>query len=200
MENSFESENFSVSDENETEGEIKEGEEEKNKIEENDSPKLPNSNLIKSISHTLESILANNKNLHNYKSIIKAQSKQVFSANTIPEISIEDYLIRIQTYSNLEKSTLIIALILIDRLCHITDITLTFYNIHRILFSAILISIKYNEDIYYDNNYYSTIAGVKSKELKLLEYRFLQKLNFMVFVNNELYKDYENNLENYKNQ
>ena len=84
-----------------------------------------------------------------------------FSSSIIPNISIEEYLIRIQTYANIEKNTLILSLIYIDRLCKIASITLTYYNIHRILFISILISIKYNEDQYYNNKYYAEIAGVK---------------------------------------
>ena len=45
----------------------------------------------------ISSILENNKTQNNYKEIIKKQSKMVFSANLIPNISIQDYLIRIQT-------------------------------------------------------------------------------------------------------
>ena len=194
---SFESENFSGSEENEIESEK---EEDKNKIDENSELNLPNYNLIKAISHMLESIIEDSKNVPNYKSIIKSQSKDVFSANIVPVISIQDYLIRIQTYSNPEKSTLIISLILIDRLCHRNGITLTFYNIHRILFSSILISIKYNEDIFYNNKYYSQIAGVKPKELKLLEYTFVKMVNFRLFINSDVYQKYESYLFKDKNE
>ena len=79
----------------------------------------------------------------------------VFSANSIPGISINDYLIRIQTYSGIEKSTLILSLILIDHICKKTELVLTYYNIHRLVFTSILISLKFNEDTYYDNKYYS---------------------------------------------
>ena len=166
------------------------------KTKEDESPKLQNKSLIKAISQTLESILENNKQLNNYKEILKTQAKLAFSANLIPNISIEDYLIRIQMYSNIEKSTLIISLILIDRLCQLSNITLTYHNIHRIIFSAILVSIKYNEDTYYDNKYYAEIAGVKLKELKLLEYSFLSMVHFKLFIQEELYDKYLQYLDN----
>lgn len=162
-----------------------------------DSNTISNLNLIKSISQTLSSILENNKTQNNYKEIIKKQSKMVFSANLIPNISIEDYLIRIQTYSKIENSTLIISLILIDRVCQRNNLTLTYYNIHRILFSSILISIKFNEDLYYDNKFYADIAGVKTKELKLLEYNFVSMLNFNLLVKEELYEKYKQYLEEF---
>ena len=166
------------------------------KTKEEESPKLQNKSLIKAISQTLESILQNNKQLPNFKEILKSQAKMVFSANFIPNISIEDYLIRIQTYSNIEKSTLIISLILIDRLCQLSNLTLTYHNIHRIIFSAILVSIKYNEDTYYDNKYYAQIAGVTVKELKILEYSFLSMVHFKLFIQEELYDKYIHYLDN----
>ena len=139
----------------------------------------------------MDTILEKNKTLKNYKDIIKRQSSNNFSAKTIPNITIKDYLIRIQNYSEVEKSTLIMSLILIDKMCRKSEILLTHYNIHRILFSAVLISIKYNEDSYYDNTFYSQIAGVKPNELQLLEYTFLEYHDFNVFVKDYEYEQYE---------
>ena len=153
--------------------------------------------LIEAISITLKSISDQNKNLENYKEIIKNQSTSVFSANFIPNIAIYDYLKRIKTYSKAEKSTLIISLIYIDRLCNKAKVTLTYYNIHRILFSAILLSIKYNEDCYYDNKYYSEIAGVKLKELNSLEYNFIRMLNCEFYVSRKIFDKYQIYLDNF---
>ena len=166
------------------------------KIEE---PKVKNLKLINSISNSLTTILEENKKLDNYKAIIKKQNKMIFSSNSIPNISINDYLKRIQTYSEIEKSTLIIALILIDHTCKKYGVILNYYNIHRVLFGSILISIKYNEDTYYDNKFYSEIAGVKLKELKLIEYAFLELNDFNVFINIKEYDQYSKYLENYQN-
>lgn len=169
----------------------------KNKNDEEENKLNSNLPLIKSISIVLITILNENKKLDNYKEIIKAQSKSVFSSDKIPNISIEDYLIRIQTYSCIEKSTLILSLILIDHICKKSDLILTYYNIHRILFGSVLISIKYNEDFYYDNKFYSEIAGVKLKELKSIEYTFLQLSDFNVFVNEIEYEKYRQYLEDF---
>ena len=152
---------------------------------------IKNIELINSISKALNTILDKNKNVKNYKDILKKQSMMYFSANTIPNITIKDYLMRIQNYSEVEKSTLILSLILIDRMCRKSGILLTHYNIHRILFSSLLISIKYNEDSYFDNNFYSQIAGVKPNELKLLEYTFLEYNDFNIYVKDDEYKQYE---------
>ena len=158
---------------------------------------FPNINLIVAISQTLETILEDNKSRPNYKDVLKKQSSMIFSSNNIPNISIENYLKRIQTYSNIEKNTLIISLIFIDRLCKKCNLTLTYHNVHRILFTAILISIKYNEDNFYDNKYYSQIGGVKLKELRALEYNFVNMVNFKLFVDEEIFEKYRLYLDNF---
>ena len=171
--------------------------------EENESniskEEIKNLDLIKSISTTLTMILEENKNLKNYNEVLHKQSKMIFSANSIPKISIYDYLIRIQTYSYIEKNTLIIALIYIDRICDLGHITLTYYNIHRILFTSVIIAIKYNEDCFYDNKYYSEIAGVKLNELNNLENTFVQKCNFIFYISDDIFEKYSRYLNSFKN-
>ena len=76
--------------------------------------------------------------------------------------------------------------------------SLTFYNIHRILFAAILIAVKYNEDNFYDNKYYAEIAGVKIKELKIIEFTFVELINFKMYVSNELFDKYYSYLNSFE--
>ena len=197
---SFDSEAISGNSE-EDGGETKnQSEKEKNKNgndKEKEEPKVKNLKLINSISNALTTILEENKKLDNYKEILKKQSKMVFSANSIPNISINDYLTRIQLYSGIEKSTLILSLIQIDHICKKTELILSYYNIHRLLFTAVLISIKFNEDTYYDNKFYSEIAGVKLKELKMLEYTFMELNDFNIFINHKEYEQYKKYLEEF---
>ena len=149
-------------------------------------------NLLKEISEILTSIIQNNRKNRNGKN-----DNSPFVHEHAPKISIFDYLLRIQKYSNIENSSFIIALIYIDRICTKKRIILTKYNIHRILFTAILIAAKYNEDIIYDNLYYSKIAGVEIKELLVLENTFLNYIDFDLFISNDIYKQYSEYL-NYK--
>ena len=167
----------------------------------NEESKIKNSELIQSISYILSKILEENKKLPNIKEIISKQNKMCFSYNSIPKISIKDYLERIQEYTCIEQNTLILALIYIDRLCTIGKITLTYYNIHKILFGAILIAIKYNEDSFYDNKYYAEIAGVKISELKLMELNFILFCDYQMFVSDEIFTNYHDYLNSFsKNQ
>ena len=156
------------------------------------SPK--NKSLLKSISITLIDVLSNNHLNEHYKKKLKAQSKQVFTSKTIPKISLGDYVNRIIKYTKIEDSTLIISLIYIDRFCKHKKILLTEFNIHRVFFTALLVSIKYNEDKYYSNLYSAKIGGLKLHKLNKLEAEFLLGISFKLFVDANVYKQYEANL------
>ena len=146
--------------------------------------------LISSISNVLENLLEQNKKLKSYKTSLKKQSSMIYSKGKKYKISIIHFLERIFKYLHPEDSTIIIALILIDRLCNSKNINLNEYNIHKIIFSSLLISIKYNEDHIYSYDYYALISGISKKELGKLEMSFLNDLNYNIFVNQEVYEKY----------
>ena len=138
--------------------------------------------LLKEIDNTLTQIISEKNNSKN--------QNDIFSHGRVPKIPLFDYLLRIQKYTRIDNSTIIMALIYIDRVCIRKGLTLTNYNIHRLLFTSILISIKFNEDIIYDNLLYSKIGGVPVAELNKLEHEFLKMIGFSLFVSEEVYKKY----------
>ena len=75
---------------------------------------------------------------------------------------------------------------------------LTYYNIHRIIFIAVLIAIKYNEDKFFQNDYYSKIAGIPIDELKKLEYTFFCMCDFIMYISDETFEKYNKFLNNMK--
>ena len=180
---SFDSEMSSNSDE-ENENNVKD-----------EKKQIDNLDIICSIHNSLSSVLEQNKKLKNYKEIIIKQNNMCFSSNSIPKITLYEYLVRIQKYTLIEKNTLILSVIYIDRFCQLGKITLTYYNIHRILFASILIAIKYNEDEFYDNKYYAEIAGIKANELKVIEYNFFCICNFNLYVPDKLFINYSKYLD-----
>jgi len=157
-----------------------------------------NNDLIEAISIILTMVLEENKNLKNYKEKSMKQNKLIFTAKTVPKITIHDYLVRILKYSFIERNTLIISLIYTDRLCELSKITLSYYNIHRIIVGAILIAIKYNEDSIYNNKYYSEIAGVSLNELNLIESKFIELCDCNMFVSYQVFENYSFYLESFK--
>lgn len=120
----------------------------------------------------------------------QSNKKSHFTASLPPAISIEDYLERILYYARPEPSTLISSLIYIDRLCSIGKITLTNLNVHRVLFTSVFLSIKYNEDEKYKIDYYAQVGGMSVKEILVLENEFVSHVDFNFYINEEEYKKY----------
>ena len=152
-----------------------------------------NFSIIQYFSFTLNDYIIQNEK----KKVQKNSSHYYdsdFSCKTIPNISIEDYLKRIIKYTQLEESTLIIALIYIDRILENKNFKLSKYNVFRVLLSAILIAIKYNEDEIYDNSCFAEIFGLNIKELNKLESKFLELIDFKLFTSNEELELYFNKL------
>jgi hypothetical protein len=150
--------------------------------------------IVDGIIDILNLLVEQNKGLKNYLKLVKKQEKSIFSMKSIPTISLKDYLERVISYSKIENNTLITSLIYIDRLCQKTKLILTPYNMHRIIFTSILLSLKYNEDLIYNFSFYSKIAGINVKELKKLESEFVKLINFSLYVETEQFEKYKQSL------
>jgi len=61
---------------------------------------------------------------------------------------------------------------------------------HSLILASMLLAIKYNEDRFYDNHYYSSVGGVCLQELNFLEHELLVLLKYDLFVNRALYEKY----------
>ena len=144
-------------------------------------------NFAKSISIIINELIdSNSKNENENKN-------DIFETKGIPDISLYEYLIRIISYSNCEENTLILSLIYIDKIAKIKQ--LNKFNIYKIVFTSILISLKFYEDEIFPNSYYSQIAGVSEKELIIMEYDFFILLNFNLFIKEEIFNTFKNALE-----
>ena len=154
-----------------------------------------NESLLNKINQIFKIVLEENEKLKNYPDKLSSRRGVAFNSNYIPSISIKKYLYRIAYYTEIEENTIIMALIYIDRISEISKIMLTPYNIHRIIFSAILLAIKYNEDIIFNFDYYSKVAGISIKELQILENDFSVLLRFKFFVSQELFDNYKSYIE-----
>ncbi len=144
-------------------------------------------NFAKSISNIINELIdSNSKNENENKN-------DIFDTKGIPDISLYEYLIRIISYSNCEENTLILSLIYIDKIAKIKQ--LNKFNIYKIVFTSILISLKFYEDEIFPNSYYSQIAGVSEKELIIMEYDFFILLNFNLFIKEEIFNTFKKALE-----
>ena len=135
-------------------------------------------------------ILFENKKSKDYYKKINSNQDGHFTFKMKPGINLLDYLRRILKYVKIEYSTLIIAMIYIDRICK-EKVFLNEYNIHRIMLISIYMAYTYNEDCIYDNKYLALVSGLNIKEMILLEEDFLDLIEFKLFVTDETFDQYK---------
>ena len=60
-----------------------------------------------------------------------------------------------------------------------------------------MLAIKYNEDDYYANTFYSKVGGVTLEEINELEYTFLSMCDFSMAVKSKKFRKYSEYLSQY---
>jgi hypothetical protein len=150
-----------------------------------------------SIHLLLKELLKKNKSLPNYKIIVSKQRNQIFSLSKIPKINILEYLYRIINYIEIERTTLISALIYMNRVLSLDSFFLTEFNVHQILLMCIITSYKMNEDIIYGNDFMSEVAGISLKKFNKLEIEFLDLISYKLIIYEDEFLNYKELLENY---
>ena len=135
-------------------------------------------------------ILSENKKSKDYLKKINSNQDGHFTFKVKPGISLIDYLIRILKYVKIEYSTLIIAMIYIDRICK-EKVFLNEFNIHRLMLISIYMAYTYNEDCIYDNKYLALVSGLSKSEMISLEEDFLDLIEFKLFVSDKIFEQYK---------
>ena len=145
------------------------------------------SQIIKAIVSNLNDIIEENRKRINMKYISK---DNIFYLEQLPNISFGDYILHLMKYTHINISTLVLAVIYIDKFCEKFKYVLTLHNINRIILISIFISMKYNEDCFVNANIYAQIAGVCTEDLLNLELNMCVALEFGFYVKEELYQQY----------
>lgn len=149
--------------------------------------------VINTIAQILEDILKENVD-NEVNDVMSLESMQSFYVKKPPSKPVNEYLQRIIKYTKPEPSSVIISLVYIDKLCEMTNVTLSSNNIHRLILTSFVIAVKFNEDDYYSNTYYAKVGGIPLQELNKLEYEMLYALEFNTFVDEMTYSKYESQL------
>ncbi len=121
-----------------------------------------------------------------------------FDLRKIPDISLEDYLLRIVQSSQCSESCYIFALIYIDRYIQAqAGNRVSPTNIHQLFATALLIATKFLEDEFFDNAYYAKIFGISTAGLNRLEFELLFAIKFSLSVDEGTYNIYLTSLDKY---
>ena len=114
----------------------------------------------------------------------------IFSAKTLCEISIEDYIERIVKYCKLNSGQVEYAGYLLKKYLRIFLPDLDIYSMdyklmeHRLVLTSLIISKKnIGQTSTYDNSYWAKVGGLDAKELLDLELEFLFALDWQLDSN-----------------
>jgi len=122
---------------------------------------------------------------------------EIFNTQTIPIMPTYEYVIRIYAKMECNINILVMSLIYISRLREKTSLTLTVFNIYKLMLISMIVGIKYTDDMFYTGNEYAKIGGIPLDEYILLEQTFLVVLGFDLWIDfvefsnvyNELYNN-----------
>eukprot|EP00831_Metopus_contortus_P028320 TRINITY_DN23569_c0_g2_i6.p1 TRINITY_DN23569_c0_g2~~TRINITY_DN23569_c0_g2_i6.p1 ORF type:complete len:184 (+),score=19.81 TRINITY_DN23569_c0_g2_i6:268-819(+) len=118
-----------------------------------------------------------------------------------PSITIQHYMQRIAKYSGCSDACYILCFVYIDRLIQKNPgMLLTHRNVHRTILAAMVVAIKFHDDQYFDNVFYSQLGGVTLGELNFLEVQMLFLLRFNLVVDTETFAHYSHVLSSHYSQ
>lgn len=120
----------------------------------------------------------------------------LFDGLQIPPIPLEDYLLRILSFSQCSTENLVTCLAYIDRLINTGGVEkITPYNIHRLVSTALFASAKfYNDGFSLTNSEWMVITGMAKDEVSRLEFHFLECLQYRLHITEESYTIYQNHI------
>lgn len=116
----------------------------------------------------------------------------MFHSISPPSISVHDYLESIHKYFRCSDACLAGAMVYIYRLLQrYPDFAVNDHCIHRLLAVSVVISVKINDDIHYNNGHFATVCGLSVTEMNFLEATLLKLLNWEVHITSEEYEMYQ---------
>ena len=95
------------------------------------------------------------------------------------------------TTFDLEESTIIYVLILIDKFIQKSKTCLNSKNIILITITAISLSLKINQDVVISGNDFAECCGLEKGQLSLMEGLFLKTINYKVVVESKFFNDFK---------
>ena len=124
----------------------------------------------------------NNKNIDEFS---------IFYVDKNIKLTLIDYIERITKYFGGSIVCYIYALIYIDKLIYNNPYLYLKQNNVYLLFSiSLLCAYKFIDDNIENNEYFSRLFGVSLKELNSMEIIFLNKINYELFIENNVFNEY----------
>ena len=112
------------------------------------------------------------------------QLLKIFNLVSRPSITIEEFLLRIMTYSPLVSALLYLhsAYMLFNLSVLFDVVPLNYYNVYRLILGSIRCLTKCLEDIFQKQKLFATVGGVSLKDLLKIEVGFLYLVKFRLVI------------------
>jgi hypothetical protein len=109
-----------------------------------------------------------------------------FYAKKVPTITLVDFLGRILLYSKCDSDCILSVLVYLERLANgdlfLNKGVVNMRNVHRLLITAVMVSLKFTSDVFCTNVHMSKVGGIPVHELNFLEVQFLLHIDFRLRV------------------
>ncbi|PSS33223.1 Cyclin-U4-1 like [Actinidia chinensis var. chinensis] len=153
-----------------------------------ESPQVIMPRVIRLISSLLQRVAESNDLNRRFD---MSRKISVFHGLCRPTISVQSYLERIFRYANCSPSCLVVAYVYLDRFAQRQPLLpINSLNVHRLIITSVLVSIKFMDDLSYNNAYYAKVGGISTEEMNLLELDFLFGLGFHLNVTPDTFHTY----------
>lgn len=137
--------------------------------------------IVPSVADAVSAVLAQHGNVARTAS--KDTRFDAYETSSVPGILVEDYVHRIAEYTYISPSTMVAALILLDRLTQrFPKLLFTQLNIFKLFFVAVRVASKVVDLRTLNNKNFASVGGVSNRHLNDLEAKFLVDLKFDLFL------------------
>lgn len=132
--------------------------------------------LAKQVSAVIVDIVQTND-----KSPFTTDKLTRFHSRAAPGISVQDYLLRIIKFCNLDKAVLLVLLYFADLFSEsYSRFVLSSLTVHRFIITAVAVASKGLCDLFCTNTHYAKVGGITVMELNLLEVEFLTRVSYKI--------------------
>lgn len=119
----------------------------------------------------------------------------MYETNNVPNIQLEDYIHRVGEYTYISPSSMLAAVIFLDRLCERYPLlTITNQNIFKLFFVSVRIASKVVDLRSLNNKNFASVGGVGNRHLNELEDAFLKYIKFDLFLSPAEFSEYSRRL------
>lgn len=148
--------------------------------------------LVQVLSNEIEDLIYSNDDGN---VVIDAGEFQMFYSSFKQPFELDFYMGRLVQYVNCSVAVFVTMFVYLDRVQEKCKALITSdMNCHRLVFTCLVLAVKYLEDEVHSNAYYARVGGLTADEMNNLEVKLLKVLDWNLNVTPETYSSYEEGL------